>query len=264
MKSINNDSILVKSQKRVFTSMTKGTGPRGGDEKITCTVRYDDECGNGHNSFSITVWAGGANGWGGANHEEVRKYFPQLAKYIKWHLMGSDGPMHYIANSLYFARVRENMNLPLNYPTKFNNEIVFVGIPFTFREQKRGFFDYLQSVEDFTGISVEQIRHIDRPDAVFGANYSFTGFTKKWENCPFSTLNEAEQFLKALRGNAFEIKKIPCEFNKAVKPDLDAARNCAVWPEAELEDFTRGKLEARLPAIIAEFKADVEELGMVF
>lgn len=41
---------------------------------------------------------------GGSIHDEIAKAFPEFQKYIKWHLCNvNDGPMHYIANALYFA-----------------------------------------------------------------------------------------------------------------------------------------------------------------
>ena len=40
----------------------------------------------------------------GMMHEEVKHYFPHMEKYLKWHLVNwNSGPMHYIANSLYWA-----------------------------------------------------------------------------------------------------------------------------------------------------------------
>jgi hypothetical protein len=50
--------------------------------------------------------------------------------------------------------------------------------------------------------------------------------------------------------------------------DFDAARHSAVWPEAtdeQLKDpFLAGALEARLPALMEEFKTAVESLGLVY
>lgn len=101
-------SILVKHQK-------KGWGEKiyqehGETLRIRPVVRYDDECGNGHNSFSITASIDRKNGrgnWveyaGGCCHEDIAKHFPELAPYIKWHLCASDGPMHYFANTMYLA-----------------------------------------------------------------------------------------------------------------------------------------------------------------
>lgn len=72
---------------------------------IIVTVRHDDTCRNGHNTFSVTGdiykksrWAGG-----GCPHEEIAKHFPELTPLIKWHLCSTDGPLHYVENSFYWA-----------------------------------------------------------------------------------------------------------------------------------------------------------------
>lgn len=76
-------------------------------------IRFDDECHNGHNSFAIT-----GHGWydhfkardwdfGGCCHEMIAEVFPELEPLIQWHLVSSDGPMHYIANTLYHASKRD-------------------------------------------------------------------------------------------------------------------------------------------------------------
>lgn len=80
---------------------------------IIATVRHDDTCGNGHNTFAITgnIFESTADGrrkrggWesGGCIHDEIREHFPELAPFIKWHLTSIDGPMHYIANTVYYA-----------------------------------------------------------------------------------------------------------------------------------------------------------------
>lgn len=48
---------------------------------------------------------GHAPAWraGGCLHDEIEKHFPRLRKYIQWHLTAIDQPMHYIANSLFWA-----------------------------------------------------------------------------------------------------------------------------------------------------------------
>jgi hypothetical protein len=76
--------------------------------RITATVCHDDSCRNGHNTFSITgdidVWRNGrwAEDSGGTVHTEIAEHFPELAPHIKWHLTSTDGPMHYVANTLYW------------------------------------------------------------------------------------------------------------------------------------------------------------------
>ncbi len=148
------ESKLTKKQTK---TLTKIINYHGAAANIDVTIRYDDSCGNGHNSFSITadiIEKSVRGEWiaGGCMHEEIVKAFPELEPYIKWHLTSSDEPMHYVANSLYFAR----------------------------------------------------------------------------------------------------------------EPDLEAARRSAIWPEAELADFTEENLLARLPALMNEFKSDVESLGFTY
>lgn len=69
----------------------------------TIKIRYDDSCNNNHNTFSITV--DGRN-FGGCMHSEIIKVRPELKKFIKWHLCSADGPLYYIANTIY--HIREN------------------------------------------------------------------------------------------------------------------------------------------------------------
>jgi hypothetical protein len=72
-------------------------------------LRFDDECRNGHESFAITATIDEQiNGrfrdyMGGCCHDEIVAHFPELAHLIKWHLTSTDGPMHYLANTLYHA-----------------------------------------------------------------------------------------------------------------------------------------------------------------
>tara|TARA_Y100000310_G_scaffold112119_1_gene110545 strand:- start:59 stop:526 length:468 start_codon:yes stop_codon:yes gene_type:complete len=100
-------SVLTKRQRRKL-------GPKvytenGETYRIIANVRHDDECGNGHNSFSVTGDIERKQGtrWvedsGGCIHGEVVKHFPELAHLIKWHLSSTDGPMHYVANTVYWA-----------------------------------------------------------------------------------------------------------------------------------------------------------------
>jgi hypothetical protein len=68
-------------------------------------LRYDDRCGNGHNTFSITMESKRErNGYYGCMHDTIRKAFPEYAHLTRWHLVSTDAPMHYIANTLYHAK----------------------------------------------------------------------------------------------------------------------------------------------------------------
>ena len=88
---------------------------------LVAKVRFDDECKNGHNTFSITadLYEGTHRNGGeyvfnsrgekccltacGCQHDLVTKHFPELAPLIKWHLTSTDGPLHYVADTVYHA-----------------------------------------------------------------------------------------------------------------------------------------------------------------
>jgi len=40
---------------------------------------------------------------GGAAHEALAEAFPELAPFIKWHLVSAEEPLHYIANTMYWT-----------------------------------------------------------------------------------------------------------------------------------------------------------------
>lgn len=100
-------TVLTPSQKK---TLSRTYTENGQEYTIFAHVRYDDECRNGHNTFSLTgeIWHS-RNGvkigraCGGCIHEEIAKHFPTLAPLLKWHLCSSDGPMHYIADTVYHA-----------------------------------------------------------------------------------------------------------------------------------------------------------------
>ena len=100
------ESKLVKNQKLNLTKVIP-------DTKFTlcAQIRWDDECGNGHNTFLITGEVferlDNSNKYKtiacGCWHEEFAKAFPEYAHLTKWHLMTSEGPMHYLDNTLYLV-----------------------------------------------------------------------------------------------------------------------------------------------------------------
>ena len=101
-------SILTKKQSRTYTKVHIIDNDV---YEVKVEVRYDDRCGNGHNTFSFSteVCINGRWSYSGWNEEVITKNFPELVKYLKWHLVSSDGPMHYIENSIYFAREKGDL-----------------------------------------------------------------------------------------------------------------------------------------------------------
>lgn len=101
-------SVLTKNQKQTFTKIIKFEGKPC---KMTVNIRYDDECNNGHNTFSITgvINQLSVRKWDsticdGCIHEEIAKYFPEFKHLIKWHLCNSDGPMYYVPNTKHWVK----------------------------------------------------------------------------------------------------------------------------------------------------------------
>lgn len=180
--------------------------------RITAEVRFDDNCKNGHETFAITADIREAEGgyWreyaGGCCHEEIAKQFPELAPLIKWHLVSVDGPMHYLANTLYHA--------------------------------------------DEHG-----------PDSawIYYTGADPLGFSK------------GERLLcYARRGKAEKVEgkpgyRVNWDQKTAKTASLDHARSSAVWPDATLEQLRdKVQLAARLPALLADFKADMIAAGFIW
>lgn len=87
---------------------------------LTVELCFDDDCRNGHNTFRATGEIRATSGKvrehdlflaGGMLHDEIAQYFPELAPVLKWHLVSSDGPLHYLANTVYHAGDRDHNGL---------------------------------------------------------------------------------------------------------------------------------------------------------
>jgi hypothetical protein len=275
----------VKSQKKTFR--TDYIDAQGNPCTLIAEVRHDDECRNGHNSFAITgdlyeihqqrgeptiKHASGKTLWLGACgclHDEIAAHIPELAPFIKWHLCSTDGPMHYIANTLYHAGDLDYNGLKTGEPNPRHVEhrLRCLNSPFT-KPVPGELYAWLQ---DNPCAEYVAVAHVNRPGTNydFGPKYAPLGFTDDWYACPWDTEREAQEFVAAY-SLPHEITTVPTSFGKGKTRDLDAARRSAVWPEAtdaELslpKDELRAKLEARLPALLVEFRAAVESLGLTF
>lgn len=93
-------------------TMTRITGRfREGQGRRRHTVTAELHSIGGQNPyFSITMGTYRQAGNGrwmessfGCQHDEVRRLFPALAPSLRWHLVSTDGPMHYAANATYWA-----------------------------------------------------------------------------------------------------------------------------------------------------------------
>jgi hypothetical protein len=65
--------------------------------------------------------------------------------------------------------------------------------------------------------------------------------------------------------NDGDIKYIPLwRVGEGKEPNLEAARSCAIWPDATLEQLQdEAQLLARLPQLMADFNADMQKAGLL-
>lgn len=234
------ETILTKNQKKLFRKEFTQDGRKAA---IVVTVRYDDQCRNGHNTFAITreiyttlrqpgegtiLHSSGVTLWldsWGCLHDEIAEHFPNLAPLLKWHLTSPDGPMHYLANTIYHAGDRDCNGLRAG---EFR--------PHTSRgpHQNGGVPGVLSWVLELPDRQARDIYSNEKPEPVVceWKQYGRTGEGKAW--------------------------------------DLNAARACAVWPDAtdaelsQEEEPLRAALLARLPKLMADFQTAVESLGFTY
>lgn len=225
-------SILTKKQTKIY-------GPKIYTEnettyKLTATVRYDDSCGNGHNTFSITgaqyykdnrgIWREDSFG---CLHDIIAKHFPELAPFIKWHLTSSDGPLHDIINTIYLAEDKDCWGLRKGERRQIVNG----------RTRKPSW--ELVAIHRATGETIPLYK-LDKnmdSDTIPACEYDLI-----WQS--WDMIGEGKE------------------------RELDKARNAAIWPDATDEELTspglQERLEARLPGLMQEFKKAIEELGFTY
>lgn len=262
-------SKLVKNQEQTHgpVKMRPGNG-YGNNAKIRCTLRYDDRGGNGHNAFFITgeIFDGrGKSVAGGCIHDEIVKHFPQFAHLVKWHLCSSDGPMHYVGNTVYNAGDKDCNGKRSGDPASFDTAIQFADFPILYSmERKYGFREFMKTAEgsDFEIIRIDYPKEGERK--TFGPKYTLGGAPDKWHQCPFDTEDEGLRFLEAMK-LGWKIVEIPTSYSEGKARDLDAARNSAIWPNATDEELTapglEERLKARLPDLLTEFRLAMESIG---
>ena len=204
---------------------------------IIATVRFDDQCNNGHNTLSVTGelydrnhipgessvtnskgkkrWLGSC----GCIHEELIERFPILCEAILFHGCTTDGPLHYLENTLYHVLQHGPTHAWVYYQGKQASDPLGLGND---GEEKRllGYFT------DFT------IKAVD--------TYDVPGYSVEWDRKTTKVRN------------------------------LDHARLTAIWPEATDEELSvpreelKAVLLARLPALMERFKKCIESLGFTY
>lgn len=267
----NDETRLIRNQKFISTSRIpkgKGYGPKF---RMSVEIRFDDECNNGHETFAITATITGPRGFeaGGCLHDEITATFPEFAPLIKWHLTSTDGPMHYLANTLYLASDRDYNGRRKGEASSFDH-VVYVGDSPVSHKLPGKFIKWLETNladADHEWI-IDKIDHPREPKT-YGSKYSFIGFCEKWHECPFDSEAEANEWLQAVTERKLTFAKIPTAYSEGKERELDSARRAAVWPEATDDQLCadrqvlEGLLNDRLPGLIAEFKATMAQCGFI-
>lgn len=265
-------SILTKNQKKHIIKHFKENGK---NHTLFINLRFDDECNNGHNSFSIT---GSCSVCGscGAIHDEISKYAPEIAYLIRWHLTSTDGPLGYIANTLYHAGDLDCWGKKKGEPYNFTRRLKFGTSPFLYTPSKEllSFIDLVGISADWKDLKIVEIPHKNsknKNEYQFSPKYSFNGMnTEEWYKAPFSSLREANNFVAAMANCKVEIVEEATAWGEGKQRDFAAARNSAVWPEATDEQLSLPKedlkklLLDRLPDLMQDFKSDMEKLGFTY
>lgn len=198
---------------------------------ISAELRFDDECNNGHETFSITGTEYSKENSAfayGCLHEQIAEAFPELAHLIKWHLVSTDGPLHYIANTTYHAGNRDYNGL-------------LKGEKKQIRNGRTGELAWKLAAVDANGNETDLHylkQNVDGPEAPKAPG--------TLQYVPWCTIGEGKE------------------------RDFAAARSCAAWPEATEEELSLPKdelaklLAARLPKLLDDFKHDITACGFLW
>lgn len=240
------------------------------EKRITVTVRHDDRCGNGHNTFSITADIDERSECGRWVRElgvimldDVAKHFPKLKPLTKWHLMSTTGPMHYLANTMYQAGDRDHLGFRKGEVRRSTTHVTFDLVPVKHKVGKK-FGEFLKARESQGRLIVVEVPHKRDPSG-FGPNYTFEGFEVEWHVAPFRTEQEAELFAHAMNTCDVSFVEVATAWGEGKEPNLAAARSTAIWPNASLEQLQNKRtLLLRLPVLMVWFKREVESLGLEY
>ena len=243
---------------------------------ISVDIRFDDQCKNGQQSFSITgsITEPGYRDSSecGCIHERIAVAFPELAHLIKWHLFDTRGPMHYVANTVYLASDRDHHGKRAGEPWAWDTHAKFGDFPITSKVSEK----FAAFIADRIAINAAPewlpvaVGHKGDGSHNYSPNYTIDGYAAEWHTCPFNSYTKAAQFCEALAAFPVEFIKVPTQFSEGKLRDFKAARSCAAWPDATDEELSvppeelKAALLARAPNLLAAFRADMDAIGMLW
>lgn len=266
----------------------------GAGADIQVSVRFDDCCKNGHQSFAITADVTTPTSRRrndseacGCLHEDIAEVFPELVPLIKWHLMDTDGPMHYVANTVYHASNRADQRYEPGQPCAWENFMLFGNSPWPVKVKDSLWRFAVEALKhndsvpvtsnNFVHFKVIEVPHVSKPGETYEyrPQYTFEGLECKWAFAPFDDRYTAEAFAEAMLRNKREpgfvkMRQRPTDWAKEKPRNLAYARSSACWPEATDEQLClpgaelAKLLEDRLPGLMAEFRADMDRCGFLW
>lgn len=245
---------------------------------IIVKCRYSNPFNNQDADFAITgeIWRANVKGGKvggdcescGCIHEDIAKHFPEIAHLIKWHLVGPNGPMHFIANTTYHTSARDCWGKLKGEVKQTATRIKFGTNPIEHGCKK----DFVAMLENYDKaghldrLEIVEVPHVNRDGDTykFAPHYSFSDYEKKeWHEAPFKTRPEAESFLYALNHCEPFFITVPIAWGEGKEPDLDAARRCAIAPDATLDQLSDKEwLADHWAKIRPDFVADLLTIGL--
>lgn len=242
--------------------------------QLTLTARWGLDL-QRHQFGLMLAWArpDGFGGWrktgyGGASRENMLQFWPEHAAAVDYHGCSLSGPLHYIANTVYFAGKRDCFGWEPGEQRRHKES----GLPLWKADTKR-VYHVVESLDRPAPLELHyQARVVENP-MTWGPNAGLQVGDKQ---------RDADGLhLWYIPGTALEtVRSVeqPAPLVFAFEPllgegkerELDAARRAAIWPDATDEELSvpreelKAALEARLPLVLTELKLVVERFGMTF
>lgn len=268
-----------------FESAPRKVSGYGQPATMRVSVRFDDSCGNGYQTFAITAEVKATrkcrDPWlaGGCLHDEITRVFPEFGPLIQWHLTSAGPRSTAIQNALYLAGNRDCWGRAPGDPCRYASTLQFDGVPVRQRV-KESFWQWLldgrEAGVQFGAIGVP---YAGKSERVFNPKFTLVArddsgdhepFTSRWENCPFDDQVEADEFAEAMNTCSVEFSKLPVAWSEGKARELEAARRAAKWPDATDAELSvpreelRAVLEARESGVRAQFREAMESAGFTW